>query len=242
MVGRPTFEELHHKVAILEKECEQRQAALEKSQALFREICHRTLSHFQIICSMITLQAACAKNSEFTALLTGFENRIRSIALVHENQIHDRDLAVLDLKKYVSDLVAQLQLHHGVDPNRIECRLDVQELQLPLDQAVHIGLVINELVSNALIHAFPDQRQGVVRLEIHLIGAGDMELVVGDNGVGMAEGVDYKNAQTFGFQLVILLIETQLGGRIQLTSDRGTCFRMRIKTGAEALKANRGGD
>jgi two-component sensor histidine kinase len=120
-------------------------------------------------------------------------------------------------------------LSYGIDSARISSRVEVEDLALEIDLAIPCGLIINELVSNSLKHAFPQDRSGEIRISLRVIGTHELELIVGDDGIGIAEDVDLKNAESFGLYLAQMLAEGQLHGQITLDRTAGTTYHIHFK-------------
>jgi two-component sensor histidine kinase len=198
---------------------ERLRASLQEKEVLLKEIHHRVKNNLQIISSLLALQANQLGSDAHAAAFVESQNRVRAMALVHEDLYRSGDLARIRLAPHLAGLCAHLYRSYAVDPHRIALRLDVADVALTLDHAVPCGLVINELVSNALRHAFPGERTGAITVQLSTVPGGAYRLVVADDGVGLpaAAGRD-PAAGTLGLQLVDDLVE-QLGGK--LTIDRG---------------------
>jgi two-component sensor histidine kinase len=156
------------------------------------------------------------------------KERVRSMALVHEKLYMSKDFASIDFVDYIKSLVGSLYRAYRVNLKKIELRIDINDVSLPVDLAVPCGLVINELVSNTLKHAFPTSYTGKAKLEISMYSKNtdEIELIVKDNGIGIPGGIDFKNGESLGLRLVAILIEDQLRGKIDLDRGDGTEFRM----------------
>jgi two-component sensor histidine kinase len=151
------------------------------------------------------------------------QHRIRSMALVHDKLYRSKDLARIDFAGYIQSLVAHLVHSLQVDPSRVKLALDVQDVALDINTAVPLGLIINELVSNALKHAFPWNRAGTVRVFLRPAEDNRYRLIVSDDGIGFPAGLDIQRTETLGLQIVSMLVE-QLDGTISLSRDKGTIF------------------
>ena len=201
-------------------------ASLREKETLLMEIHHRVKNNLQITSSLLKLQAdRLADESAKRALREG-QGRIRSMALVHELLYRSKDLANVNLGEYARDLTRQLLRSHGVDPSRVRVETRLAAVPLAIDVAVPCGLILNELVSNALKHAFPDGRHGSIVIELRR-GEEFDELVVRDNGIGMPAGFDGLTGSTLGIHLVQTLAQ-QIDGRLSTHSNGGTEVRLDI--------------
>lgn len=200
-----------------------------EKEVLLKEVHHRVKNNLQIISSLFGLQASSMQDEHSLSIFHESQNRIRSIALIHEKLYHSDDLAVVDFKQYVSGLTDNLYISYGADPARVRIVREISDVQIDIDTAIPCGLIINELISNCFKYAFPDGRTG--EIFIGLYRAGDnIILEVRDNGVGLPECIDVKNTRSMGMQLVNVLIE-QLGGEIEIGRQNGTQFRIRFHDG-----------
>lgn len=198
-------------------------ATLAEKETLLKEIHHRVKNNMQIIASLLSLQAATVDNPVIQAQFEDSQNRIRSMALVHERLYRSQDLGSIDLSLYMQDLVGHLIQSSFGQGKSVNIVVEVGNLQLNIDQAVPCGLIVNELVSNALKYAFPDGRGGEVRIEVQCSVEGQYRLVVSDNGVGMPEGMDFRKTASLGLKLVNSLAR-QLGGTVEMNGMSGTVF------------------
>ena len=131
----------------------------------------------------------------------------------------------MDYKDYIHDLVYNLSQTYGVDPNSIEIEIDADDISIDIDSGIPCGLIIVELVSNALKHAFPNGRKGKIRIALnHLEEGNKIEIKVSDNGVGFPSEFDFRKAKSIGFQIIRRLSERKLKGLIELNQDKGTEF------------------
>ena len=226
------------RTAELEQEIVQRKAAeatitvsLHEKEILLREIHHRVKNNLQIITSLIRLQKQQITDAGTIDALLDSESRIRSMALVHEKLYRSADLASIDLTDYTRTLATHLITTYATDPTKIRLVIDIKEVFLDINRATPVGLIINELVSNTLTHAFPEGRSGEITITGRRTPAGIM-LSVQDNGVGLPEGLDWRNAPTLGLHLVITLIR-QVQGSIELNRAGGTAFEMFIPSARE---------
>lgn len=199
------------------------EAALHEKEALLKEIHHRVKNNLQIVSSLLNLQANRANDPGLRAALTDTQNRVRSMALLHEAIYRFGNLAEVDLAAYTERLVAQVvrSLTEAAGRVQVHCRL--APVRLPIEQAIPCGLIINELLTNSLKHAFPGQRPGAVTIELAVLDSADIRLRVVDDGVGVPSGLDLAQLRSLGLQLVSDLT-SQLRGRWSLEGGTGTAF------------------
>ncbi len=201
-------------------------ASLREKETLLKEIHHRVKNNLQVTSSLLRLQADGIEDEAAKRALRAGQGRIRSMALVHELLYRSKDLANVDLGEYVHDLTRQLIRSHGVDPSQIRVETKLVPIPLPIDIAVPCGLILNELVSNALKHAFPAGRPGTITIELRRTDGFD-ELAVRDDGIGMPGAVDFRASATLGLRLIQTLSD-QIGGHLSAQSNGGTVVRLQI--------------
>lgn len=202
---------------------ERLRASLQEKEALLKEVHHRVKNNLQLISSLLSLQASRIADPAVAELFSESRNRVRSMALVHENLYRAGNFARIPMRTHVQNLCAHLTRAYGLHSRHVDLTTDIDEVELGLDQAIATGLIINELVSNALKHAFPDERPGRVRVELKLLPGGRCRLAVIDNGVGLPSDRNTQQADTVGLQLVYDLMQ-QLHARLDLQREGGTTF------------------
>jgi len=149
--------------------------------------------------------------------------------LVHEKLYQTKDLSRIDLKDYFNDLLSLLKRSHKDLSVGIRINTDMDSVSVTIDSAIPCGLIINELISNSFKHAFPGDRKGEIKVSLKSHDDGGIEIRVSDDGVGMPDGFDYREADSMGLQSVISLTEHQLKGELDINTDKGTEFRIRLK-------------
>ncbi|MEN6439899.1 MAG: histidine kinase dimerization/phosphoacceptor domain -containing protein [Syntrophobacter sp.] len=201
--------------------------SLQEKVALLKEVHHRVKNNLQIVVSLLGLQANSTGNPAALEILQDTRNRVRSMALLHEVLYRSGNLARISFATYIGDLCRQIAISFGKSAQRVRVETRVEEIGLPLDQAVPCGLIVNELVSNALKHAFPDERSGSVLVELDRIPGQRLLLKIHDNGVGLPPALDPENTSTLGLQLVFDLAG-QLEGNltVEKSGQGGTRFRL----------------
>ena len=202
-----------------------------QQEILLKEIHHRVKNNLQIVSSLLRLQARFTPDKQSQEVLRDSQNRIKSMALIHARLYHAQDLARIDFAKYVNGLGASLFQSYAVDPATIALKMNIDDLSLDIDTAIPCGLIINELVSNALKYAFPPA-QGKPTGQINNIGIdlqasrnNELILTVHDNGVGLPPEIDPGQAESLGLQLVMRLTE-QLNGKVEIDRRQGTTFKI----------------
>ena len=208
------------------KEAErQLQQSLEDKEVLLKEIHHRVKNNLQVISSLLDLQAQHFSDDRIRAAFTDSQNRIRSMALIHELLYSSTDLAQIDMGEYIQDLAMSLFSSYGDEISDVALQTDITSVVLDVDQAMPCGFIVNELVSNALKYAFVDGRKGVLFIGLSG-GSGDsIEMVVRDNGVGLPPGFDCQQSTSLGLRLVHTLVQ-QLRGKLQMVGDGGVEFKV----------------
>jgi PAS domain S-box-containing protein len=207
-------------------------ASLREKELLLKEIHHRVKNNLQITSSLLRLQVAKVVDEGVRQALRESQDRIRSIALVHEMLYRSRDLSRVGFSEYVTALVLQLFRSYNADGRYVSHFIDIGQVDLGIDVAVPCGLIINELVANALKHAFPDRRAGEIRVSMTAEPTRYV-LTVSDDGVGMPPGLDLQQVDTLGLQLVRTLAD-QLEGRLALEVAGGTHVSVTVPRPAEA--------
>ena len=221
--GTRRFQTLYHDVTEQKRAEEAVQAALREKEVLLREIHHRVKNNMQVISSLFNLQAGHIKDEEARRILKEGQTRIRSMGLIHEKLYQSRDLSKIDFSAYIRSLSVHLFHAYRIDANQVRLETELEDVHLDINAAVPCGLLVNELISNALKHAFPEGRKGVVKIGLRRREDGAVELRVADDGVGFPEKLDFRRTESLGLQIVNLLIG-QLDGSIELERKRGTAI------------------
>lgn len=199
-------------------------ASLREKEAMLKEIHHRVKNNLQIINSLLNLQSAQIKDPIVTAAFTEIKNRVRSMSLLHETLYKSDNFARIDLFSYVNSLCDYLSRSYGTNNTNIKILIDIAEIELNIEKAIPIGLIINELVSNALKYAFLDHNEGTISIKF-MKSANRLFLTVSDNGRGLSKDFDFYNNGSLGLSLVSDLT-SQLRGVIKLDNGKGTVFNL----------------
>jgi len=204
-------------------------ASLHEKEALLKEIHHRVKNNLQMISSLLRLQSENIQDPALLAIFLESQNRVRSMAIIHECLYQSPDLARMDFSDYVDKLTDNLLRTYSVQMNKISIRLEVDKVPLNLDIAIPCGLMITELVSNALKYAYPGTRTGsiLVKFRVQPNNRG-YELTVADEGVGLNHPIDFESTTSLGLRLVHMLTE-QLRGEMRVESPPGTRFTITFK-------------
>ena len=202
-------------------------ASLDEKILLLREVHHRVKNNLQIIISLISLQMRQTGDPLVKQIMSETQNRVRAMSLVHEKLYRSESLSHIDFADYTRFLATQLFSFYGMDTRRVRLEFAMEKILMDINTAVPLGLLMNELISNSLRHAFPGGREGVIS-----ISGGNkddlMTLVVRDNGIGISEELDWKSMTSLGMQLVISLVD-QVDGTITLDRENGTMFTITVK-------------
>ncbi len=209
-------------------------ASLHEKDILLREIHHRVKNNMQTLSCLINLQSTQINDSAIAGMLQNCRERICSMSKVHEKLSLSENHAHIDFREYITDLVAELMHSRGTG-GQVSIFSDVEEIYLDINEAVPCGLLITEILSNALKYAFPDGRKGEIRIEFRKSRRGIYTLIIRDNGIGLPGSVNLNNATTLGLELINELSK-QIKGSVSVDSDGGTSYTIRFK-GAGAGEA-----
>jgi len=215
---------------------DQVKASLKEKEILLQEIHHRVKNNLQVIICLLSLQSKDIKDQKILKMFKESQDRIHSISLVHEGIYRSKDLANIKLEGYVKKLTSDLIKSYKVNEGIITLKVDVEDMPIGIDTSIPCGLIINELLSNAMKHAFPENRKGVIDIKIHKAGDGEIGMIFRDNGVGLPEEFDFRNSSGFGFRMVIDLVEYKLMGRIDHIRGKPSAPCVRGKSSASCVR------
>lgn len=227
--------ELEGALKSLQKENKQRRVAeieisnsLHEKEVLLKEIHHRVKNNLQIVSSLLFFQSKQIEDPKMLDMFRDGQNRVKSMALIHEKLYQSGDLANIDFKQYVKKLTNFLFQSYGINQAKIKFKNNVQDVELGVDTAVPFGLIINEIVSNSLKHGFKTQEFGEVKIDMGYDENNKLILIISDNGVGISEDLNIEESESLGLRLVNNLT-TQLNGTITFLNNNGTTVKIVIQ-------------
>ena len=207
--------------------------SLRQKSLLLQEIHHRVKNNLQVISSFLSIQSRNIDDEGIRAQLEESRNRVDAMALIHEELYKSTDLSTIEFDRYVEDLIKQLFRSSGVDEKNISLELDIKDASFDIDTAVPCGLMVNELVSNCLEHAFQeDQTDSKIAISSYQDGSGYVHLIVQDNGVGLPENFDVSTSRSMGLRIVNALV-MQLNGTLEIEGDSGARFHLCFQRSSE---------
>lgn len=219
---------LHDEIAQRERSEEQIRGSLKEKEVLLSEVHHRVKNNLQIISSLLALQCERVTDETVRGALMDSQSRVRSMALIHEQLYRSGDLARIDFARYIEGLSKTLLDSYSSKSSRVRITADVDKVFLPVGLALPCGLIVNELLTNCLKHAFPGGRSGKVHIEFHGDRAEGYNLTVSDDGTGLPADLDWRRTRSLGLRLVVNLAEIQLDGKIHVTAGGGTVFEIQF--------------
>jgi two-component sensor histidine kinase len=198
-------------------------ASLKEKEVMLQEIHHRVKNNLQIILSLLRLQSARIEDEKIKEKFRDSQNRIRSMALIHEKLYRSEDFSRVDFSDYIQSIMDHLFSTYGAVKKDISYELDIHDVFLDINKAIPCGLIINELLSNSLKHAFPGNRKGKITVKMTSNGGDKFSLIIKDDGVGFPDDFDFEKAVTLGIQVVSDLVN-QIEGTIEIDRESGTTF------------------
>ncbi len=203
---------------------EQIKTSLQEKEVLLKEIHHRVKNNMQVITSLLSLQSKTISDTKALAVFEDSQNRVKSMALIHETLYQSKDLSRINFAEYLKKLVAHVSRSYRIRPNAVKINLHVNDVALPIDTAVPCGLIINELASNALKYAFPADTKGEINITFANTND-EYTLCVSDTGVGLPPDFDPEQGKSLGMKLVRMLT-SQLNGEMECRNGVGTTFQI----------------
>ncbi|HUE22166.1 MAG TPA: histidine kinase dimerization/phosphoacceptor domain -containing protein [Bryobacteraceae bacterium] len=197
---------------------------LQEKEVLLREVHHRVKNNLQVICSMLRLQERNFRDDTLLQALRDCRERVHAMAMLHDQLHRAKDFSNINLGEYIRNLAASLFSSYGVDSAAVELQMDIEDIPVAVDTAIPCGLIVNEIVSNSLRHAFPQGRTGRVSLGLHARPAGGVELTIGDDGRGFLETAHPTETRSLGLWLVDLLAD-QIGASVERSGSAGAHYR-----------------
>lgn len=202
-------------------------ANLKEKETLLREIHHRVKNNLQIVASLLSLQSRTISDPGILGALSDTQNRVKAMALVHERLYRSTSISRIDLADHVKYLALNLFRFYSVSSQKIQWKIEAPHIEVNINTAIPLGLVVNELITNAIKYGFPLDRRGVLFIILQKNGQ-DLTLMIKDNGVGIPENFDWQNAESMGMRLINNLVE-QLDGTVSLNRSSGTAFTITVK-------------
>jgi|GEM_PF-513437 len=197
--------------------------SLKEKETLLKEVHHRVKNNMQIIYSLLNLQSGSIEDQSVLNIVKESQNRIRIMALLHEKLYQSKEISYIDLPGYIKEIIKNVVSSYILDMDKIKVDVDIDEFEVSIDAAISIGLIINELISNAVKYAFPAGRKGRVRFLLKKNDNASHKMIISDNGVGFPSSINFKNTSSLGLQLVNTLVN-QIEGSIQMNNSEGTEF------------------
>lgn len=202
-------------------------SSLREKELLLREIHHRVKNNLQILTSLISFQIKEDNEPRINQILSDCKDRIKTIAVIHEKLYQTNDFSSIEVRKLISDIAGYLVYSLRDTENQTDLILDIQDISVGIDIAIPLGLIINEIVSNSIKHAFSPDMKGEIIIDFHTVNE-EFELNIHDNGIGFPKDFDVKKSESLGMYLIHTLTE-QLGGSADITSSNGTTVKICFK-------------
>lgn len=218
-VKKKTSEELSQKNAIITE-------ALHEKEVLMQEIHHRVKNNLQVVSSLLSIQSRHLTDNQAIEAIKEGQNRVKTMGLIHQSLYQENDFRGVNMKNYISKLIKNLFNSYNIQPEKIQLKTEISELNLDIDTVVPLGLIINELVSNALKYAFPDDKKGTILLRANLENERFI-LHVSDNGIGLPEGFSLEKTNSMGYQLIQSFV-SKLSAQLMVRSENGTFIELSI--------------
>jgi PAS domain S-box-containing protein len=201
--------------------------SLKEKELLLKEIHHRVKNNLQVVSSLLRLQSGYVNDKQSLDILLDSQNRIRSMALVHQKLYQSKDFAEINFNEYLEQLSKHLFNVFKSKSHDLELVINSENVNLSIDLAIPCGLILNELISNSLKYAFPDGRKGKINAGLKCMEDKEYEIIICDDGIGFPDDIDYKNTNSLGLQLVNTLVG-QIDGTILLDNQKGTIFSIKF--------------
>ena len=224
-----TNEKLQMDIRVRKKMEERIKASLKEKEVLLKEVHHRVKNNMQVIYGLFEIQSDYIKDKKCLDIFRSCQNQIMSMGLIHKILYKSKDLANIDFYEYISNLANKLFHSYGFSTDRVELKINIDDVSLGIDTSIRCGLIISELISNSLKYAFPEGEQGEIKIELHSLNGDELELIVSDNGIGIPENMDIKNTETLGLKMVDIFVEDMLRGSIEVSRAAGTEYRIRFR-------------
>jgi PAS domain S-box-containing protein len=201
--------------------------SLKEKETLLKEIHHRVKNNLQIISSFLHLQSFYVKDESVKEIFSDIENRIRAMALIHEKLHQPKDLIKINVQEYIEDLVYKLRNSYGAKAAVINIEMNIENIFLTMDISSNLGLIINELVSNSIKHAYEAGQSGTIYVSLTACDDEGFELIIRDDGKGISKQINFKETESLGLQLFNAFVD-QIDGTVELNVNKGTEFKIKF--------------
>ena len=223
-----TNENLRKEIEIRKITSNNLQSSLKEKDVMLKEIHHRVNNNLQVISSILDLQSRSSTNKEFITMLRNTQNRIISMSLVQEKLYSSGDLALVDFNNYINSLIDYIYGTYEINPSRIKPVINVEDIHVNINTAIPCGLLINEIVTNAIKHGFNDNKKGEIFINMKKDKSEYLHLVISNNGVHLPDGINYENPISIGMELIRIMI-IQLSADVELQKEKGVIYKFRFK-------------
>ena len=200
--------------------------AIEEKRVLLKELYHRTKNNMQMIGSLLTLKASYAENEKIEEVFDDMKNRIQSMSLVHEKLYQSDSLYSIHLDEYIKDIADSLKSSYAAAAGNVLIKSDMEEITVSIEEAIPIGIILNELIANAFKYAFPGGTEGKIEISLHKDERREIQLKLKDNGIGVPKETDFRNNDSMGMRLIFSIAEEQLKGSIKYSVNDGICWEL----------------
>ena len=213
-------------ITLHKKQQEELNEALHTKEMLIREVHHRVKNNLQIISSLLMLQSDLIEDERYRNIFQESIDRIRTMSVIHEMLYKSDDLGQIDNQEYLGTICENIRKSYVDESSRITLNVDIEKMHCDVERAIICGLILNELISNALKHAFPDDRSGTIDVSFKRLDDGILELLVQDDGVGISGEIDFEHADTMGMLITYNMVNRQLHGTLTVDRENGTGIRI----------------
>ncbi len=219
---------IKNKEIITNQKIEAEKSAKEK-ELLLKELHHRVKNNLQVISSILELQSLKSDNKELSKILKVGQDRIHAMSLIHQQLYQNNNISSINFKEYISTLIEHIKISNYQESVVVQFKIDTKDFTFPVNISVPLGLIINELITNAYKHAFTNRNKGKITIQLNKKSRENIYiLLIKDNGIGMSNPIDFNNIDTLGLKLVKLLAK-QLQGTMEYVNDNGSSFLITFK-------------
>jgi two-component sensor histidine kinase len=198
--------------------------SLKEKEILLQEVHHRVKNNMTVVSSLLKLQSDKVDDERYREMFYDCMGRIRTMASVHDKLYQAENLDKIIFSAYIRDMAEEVFRSYDLS-SRLKLKTDVDDITLGIAASIPCGLIVNELITNALKYAFPEDREGEIVVALHMLDNDEVEMTVSDNGVGIPDGFDFRNTDSLGLSLINALV-MQLQGNIELYKEKGTKFKI----------------